>query len=168
MQYHFLSWPDHMVPMYACTLISFINCIRSSVFYHENRPMIVHCSAGIGRTGAFIIIDSMLRMAEKEKKIDVLDHYCKIRLQRINMVEKYSQYRFAYQVLLEALSHEPTDINCKDFENYLERETKIKGQDKVCQLYKQYEVRFNYSIDLKIHNNVLSLNSMLRFSTLCL
>lgn len=138
-QYHFLSWPDHMVPMYACTLISFINCIRSSSLYQEdNSPMVVHCSAGIGRTGAFIVIDSMLRMAEKEKKIDVFGHFCKVRQQRINMVEKFAQYRFVYQVLLEALSHDPTDISCIDFATYLDRQT--KGSDKTCLLYKQYEV----------------------------
>ncbi|XP_017489002.1 PREDICTED: receptor-type tyrosine-protein phosphatase alpha-like [Rhagoletis zephyria] len=138
-QYHFLSWPDHMVPMYACTLISFINCIRSSSLYQEdNSPMVVHCSAGIGRTGAFIVIDSMLRMAEKEKKIDVFGHFCKVRQQRINMVEKFAQYRFVYQVLLEALSHDPTDISCIDFATYLDRQT--KGSDKTCLLYKQYEI----------------------------
>ena len=137
-QYHFLSWPDHMVPMYACTLISFVNCIRASNLYHEDSPMVVHCSAGIGRTGAFIVIDSMLRMAEKEKKIDVLGHFCKIRMQRINMVEKYAQYRFVYQVLLEALSHDPTDISCNDFASYLERLT--RGNDKTSMLFKQYEV----------------------------
>lgn len=138
-QYHFLSWPDHDVPMYACTLISFINVIRASSLYQEdNSPMVVHCSAGIGRTGAFIVIDSMLRMAEKEKKIDVFGHFCKVRMQRINMVEKFAQYRFVYQVLLEALSHDPTDIGCIDFATYLERLT--KGSDKTSLLYKQYEV----------------------------
>lgn len=137
-QYHFLSWPDHMVPMYACTLISFVNCIRSSSLYHEDSVMVVHCSAGIGRTGAFIVIDSMLNMADKEKKIDVFGHFCKIRLQRINMVEKYAQYRFVYQVLLEALSHDPTDISCTDFASYLDRLT--KPPDKTCLLHKQYEV----------------------------
>lgn len=101
--------------------------------------MVVHCSAGIGRTGAFIVIDSMLRMAEKEKKIDVLGHFCRIRLQRMNMVEKFAQYRFVYQVLLEALSHEPTDVSCKDFATYLDKLT--KGTDKASLLYKQYEVR---------------------------
>ena len=100
--------------------------------------MVVHCSAGIGRTGAFIVIDSMLRMAEKEKKIDVLGHFCKIRMQRINMVEKFAQYRFVYQVLLEALSHDPTDISCTDFASYLNRQT--KGSDKTSLMNKQFEV----------------------------
>lgn len=105
--------------------------------------MVVHCSAGIGRTGAFILIDSMLQMAKKERKIDVLGHFCKMRLQRINMVE-LSQYIFVYQVLFEALSHDSTDISCNDFASYLEK--LIRANDKGTSiLYKQYEVRFEVS-----------------------
>ncbi|KAJ6224020.1 hypothetical protein RDWZM_002565 [Blomia tropicalis] len=100
-------------------------------------PMIVHCSAGIGRTGAFIMIDSMLLMAENEKRIDIWAHFCRIRTQRINMVEKYAQYRFVYQVLLEALSHDPTDISCTNFGNYLKQS--IRGGSS-CSLHKQYEM----------------------------
>lgn len=137
-QYHFSSWPDHAVPLYACTLISFINRIRASPLYKENTPIMVHCSAGIGRTGAFILIDTMLEMAKKEGKIDILGHFCKMRLQRFNMVEKMSQYLFAYQVLFEALSHEPTNIACMEFKVYLERMT--KGPEKTCLLHKQFEV----------------------------
>lgn len=137
-QYHFLSWPDHMVPLYACTLISFVNSIRSAPAYKDSDdPMIVHCSAGIGRTGAFIMIDSMLLMAENEKRIDIWAHFCRIRTQRINMVEKYAQYRFVYQVLLEALSHDPTDISCTNFGNYLKQS--IRGGSS-CSLHKQYEI----------------------------
>lgn len=135
--YHFLSWPDHSVPLYACTLISFLNRIRNSPLYKENSPIIVHCSAGIGRTGAFILVDSILQMAKKEKKIDILGQFCKMRLQRINMIE-LSQYIFTYQVLFEALSHESTDIICSDFQSYFER--LIKGCDKGSILYKQFEV----------------------------
>lgn len=147
--------------MYACTLISFINVIRASSLYQEdNSPMVVHCSAGIGRTGAFIVIDSMLRMAEKEKKIDVFGHFCKVRMQRINMVEKFAQYRFVYQVLLEALSHDPTDIGCIDFAAYLERLT--KGSDKTSLLYKQYEVG-----SLILAEWINNKQTVYRFSTQC-
>lgn len=138
-QYHFVSWPDHTVPMYACTLISFINRIRMSTFYADICPIVVHCSAGIGRTGAYILIDSMLEMANNEKKIDVVAHLCRMRLQRINMVE-LSQYVFVYQVLVEALSHQCTDIRCSDFANYLDK--LVKGSEKHCALYKQFEVIF--------------------------
>ncbi|KAH9517852.1 hypothetical protein DERF_008475 [Dermatophagoides farinae] len=148
-QYHFISWPDHNVPLYVCTLISFINRIRTHPFYKESSHIIVHCSAGIGRTGAFILIDSMLEMARKEKKIDILGHFCKMRLQRINMVEKFSQYVFVYHILVEALSHESSDISCNDFESYFEMMTKgnhhhhhnnhYHHKDK-CRLRKQFEI----------------------------
>lgn len=128
--------------MYACTLISFVNRIRSSPLYKESNHIVVHCSAGIGRTGALILIDSMLEMAKKEKKIDVLGHFCRIRLQRINMVEKFSQYVFVYHVLVEALSHECSNINCCDFESYLQKITKPEannGKNK-CPLQRQFEI----------------------------
>lgn len=138
-QFHFTSWPDHNVPIYACTLISFMNRIRSSELYKETEHLIVHCSAGIGRTGAFILIDSMLEMAKKEKKIDILGHFCKIRLQRINMVEKFAQYVFVYHVLVEVLSHESSNIDCQQFESYLESMIKGHGKNRTS-LQKQFEI----------------------------
>ncbi|XP_027203269.2 receptor-type tyrosine-protein phosphatase epsilon-like [Dermatophagoides pteronyssinus] len=147
-QYHFISWPDHNVPLYVCTLISFMNRIRSDLFYKQAPHIIVHCSAGIGRTGAFILIDSMLEMALKEKKIDILGHFCRMRMQRINMVEKFSQYLFVYHILIEALSHESSDICCQDFQNYFESMTKgnhnqnnhRSHRESKCRLRKQFEI----------------------------
>jgi len=118
-QCHFLSWPDHLVPQYPCTLLSFMHRIRSSVHYQPSKPITVHCSAGIGRTGTFILLDTMLEMAQHEKQVDVLAHLCAIRQQRINLVERINQYVFVYQTLVEALSHEPTNIECNQFAAYL-------------------------------------------------
>ena len=71
--------------------------------------MVVHCSAGVGRTGTFIMLDSMLEMANHEKHIDILGHLCTIRLQRVNLVGILPQYVFIHQALVEALSHEQTN-----------------------------------------------------------
>ncbi len=97
-QYHFISWPDHTVPMYACSLMTFIGRVRSSSHYLPSQPIVVHCSAGVGRTGTFILLDAMLEMAKNEKTIDILAHLCVVRLQRINLVEKFAQYVFVHQV----------------------------------------------------------------------
>ncbi len=84
--------------MYACSLLTFIGRVRSSSHYLPSQPIVVHCSAGVGRTGTFILLDAMLEMAKNEKIIDVLAHLCVIRQQRINLVEKLAQYVFVHQV----------------------------------------------------------------------
>ncbi|CAG2163200.1 unnamed protein product, partial [Oppiella nova] len=139
-QYHFISWPDHTVPMYSCSLLTFIRRMRSSVHYKPSQPIVVHCSAGVGRTGTFILIDAMLEMAQNEKQIDVLKHFCVIRQQRINLVEKLGQYVFVHQALLEALSHEPTSIACNDFHNYFTKLINYDNNNKSLPLLKQFQI----------------------------
>ena len=139
-QYHFISWPDHTVPMYSCSLLTFMRRMRSSVHYKPSQPIVVHCSAGVGRTGTFILIDAMLEMAQNEKQIDVLKHFCVIRQQRINLVEKLGQYVFVHQALLEALSHEPTSIACNDFHNYFTKLINYDNNNKSLPLLKQFQV----------------------------
>lgn len=123
--------------------------------YKPNQPIIVHCSAGVGRTGTFILIDAMLEMAKHEKQIDILKHFCVIRQQRINLVEKLSQYVFAHQALLEALSHDPTGIDCNDFEHYYHKLVNFDYNSKTLPLMTQFQVssesvRYQTSIHLFI------------------
>ena len=89
-------------------MISFIKRIRDSRHYKKTQPIVVHCSAGVGRTGTFILIDSMLEMAKNEKQIDILSHLCTLRVQRINLIEKLGQYVFIHNALVEALDHDLT------------------------------------------------------------
>ena len=139
--------------MYTCSLLTFIRRVRSSLHYKPVQPIIVHCSAGVGRTGTFILIDAMLEMAKIEKQIDVLKHFCVIRLQRINLVEKLGQYVFAHQALLEALSHESTSIDCNDFENYYRKLSNYDYTNKSSPLMTQFQVlSHNY---FKSNHNLL-------------
>ncbi|RWS11696.1 tyrosine phosphatase: receptor type: K-like protein, partial [Dinothrombium tinctorium] len=120
--YHFTSWPDHTVPAYTTSLISFIKKIRENEYYkNKNQPITVHCSAGVGRTGTLIMIDAMLEMSQHEKQIDILSYLCHIRKQRVNMVEKLQQYIFVHQILVEILSKENTDIECGHLDSYVMR-----------------------------------------------
>ncbi|XP_054161480.1 receptor-type tyrosine-protein phosphatase mu-like [Oppia nitens] len=140
LQYHFISWPDHNVPMYACSLISFVRKMRSSVHYKPNQPIVVHCSAGVGRTGTYILIDAMLEAAQHDKQIDILKQLCVMRQQRINLIEKLGQYIFAHQSLLEALSHEPTSIACNDFQNYFTKLIHYDSNSKTLPIMKQFQI----------------------------
>ncbi|KAI1295765.1 Receptor-type tyrosine-protein phosphatase alpha [Halotydeus destructor] len=74
-QYHYISWPDDEVPLSIANFSSMLKMIRASQEYRlEASPVVVHCSAGVGRTGTFILIDIMLDMAAaEEKKNNVAD-----------------------------------------------------------------------------------------------
>ena len=88
-QFHFTSWPDHGVPQYATAMLAMIRRVRAHYnVCKEEGPMLVHCSAGVGRTGTFIIIDSMIqRLAQHEDLIDIYGHMALLRTQRSYMVQ---------------------------------------------------------------------------------
>ncbi|KAI1295767.1 Receptor-type tyrosine-protein phosphatase F [Halotydeus destructor] len=104
-QYHFTSWPDQDVPEKMAPLVSFLKKIRSSREYLDsNKPIIFHCSAGLGRTGTLILTDMMLNMAAAENQVDFLKYFCQIRRARYGTIEKYPQYVLCHHALLEALA----------------------------------------------------------------
>ena len=84
--YHFTEWPDHGVPTDKSCMIAFIKHIRQ---WHppEGPPLVVHCSAGVGRTGTFIVLDITLQRMEQDGIIDIHEATCLIRKQRMLMVQ---------------------------------------------------------------------------------
>ncbi len=106
-----LSWPDRKTPQTGFPVVAFLSkmrqyhydvCIRNG-FDPRNCPKIVHCSAGIGRTGTLVAIELSLRQLDKEKTVDIAKIVRKIREQRAQAVQSVDQYMFIYQVLLEKL-----------------------------------------------------------------
>ena len=86
-QFHFTSWPDHGVPQYATAMLSMLRRVRAHYSVEEG-PMLVHCSAGVGRTGTFIVIDTMLqRLMHEEEMIDIYGHVSLLRTQRNYMIQ---------------------------------------------------------------------------------
>uniref|UniRef100_A0A8C9FSF1 protein-tyrosine-phosphatase n=1 Tax=Pavo cristatus TaxID=9049 RepID=A0A8C9FSF1_PAVCR len=102
-QFHYLQWPDHEVPRNPAQLLSLVEMVNKSGSEYPAGPVLVHCSAGIGRTGTFIALDFLLKMAKAEGKVDVFHCVQKLREQRICMVQTKEQYAFLYEVLLEGL-----------------------------------------------------------------
>uniref|UniRef100_A0A8C5CKF9 protein-tyrosine-phosphatase n=1 Tax=Gadus morhua TaxID=8049 RepID=A0A8C5CKF9_GADMO len=100
-QFHFTGWPDHGVPYHATGLLSFIRRVKVSNPPSAG-PVVVHCSAGAGRTGCFIVIDIMLDMAEREGVVDIYNCVKALRSRRINMVQTEEQYIFIHDAILEA------------------------------------------------------------------
>jgi protein-tyrosine phosphatase len=115
---HFVSWPDLGVPKDPQQLLSLILKYRTSDTYTKAWPLLVHCSAGVGRTGTFLLTDAMFEMARETGRVDFLAHLAHIRNQRISVVEKPEQYRLAHMVILEAYK-----------QGYLDKENNLKSQN---------------------------------------
>ena len=86
LHYHFTQWPDHGVPASKLCLISFIKRVRKQ-HPPEGPPLVVHCSAGVGRTGTFIVLDTMLQRMAIEGDLKVYDFVTQLRKRRTLMVQ---------------------------------------------------------------------------------
>lgn len=86
-QYHFTAWPDHGVPKFATSLISFIRRVQKGHNKDLGTALLVHCSAGVGRTGTFLTLDAMLERCKKEKSINVYAFVKNMRQRRVLMVQ---------------------------------------------------------------------------------
>ena len=86
-QFHFLAWPDHGVPTNSMSLISFIKSIRKVHSHSNPNSLLVHCSAGVGRTGTLITLDAMLKRMKEEGNINIFPFVKYLRTQRVLMVQ---------------------------------------------------------------------------------
>ncbi|KAF5405732.1 hypothetical protein PHET_00746 [Paragonimus heterotremus] len=85
----------------------------------EIGPTIVHCSAGVGRTGAFIVIDSQLERLRHEKSVDIFGSVGRMRAQRNFMVQTEQQYTFLYDVFVEATTVHGTEVTAHGLYNHV-------------------------------------------------
>ena len=86
-QYHFTSWPDHGVPKFATSLISFIRRVQKAHNKDLGKALLVHCSAGVGRTGTFLALDAMLERIRTDKSVNVYEFVKNMRQRRVLMVQ---------------------------------------------------------------------------------
>ncbi|XP_056659169.1 tyrosine-protein phosphatase non-receptor type 13 isoform X8 [Monodelphis domestica] len=94
---NFTAWPDHDTPSQPDDLLMFISYMRH---VHKSGPIIIHCSAGIGRSGTLICIDVVLGLINQDLEFDISDLVRTMRLQRHGMIQTEDQYIFCYQVVL--------------------------------------------------------------------
>ncbi|XP_044212573.1 receptor-type tyrosine-protein phosphatase eta isoform X1 [Thunnus albacares] len=103
-QFHFTAWPDHGVPETTELLISFRHLVREHMDqYSRHSPTVVHCSAGVGRTGTFIAIDRLIFQIERENIVDVYGIVHDLRMHRPLMVQTEDQYVFLNQCSMDII-----------------------------------------------------------------
>nr|XP_031537999.1 receptor-type tyrosine-protein phosphatase H [Vicugna pacos] len=103
-QFHYVTWPDHGVPHSPDPVLAFWKMLRQWLDQStEGGPPIVHCSAGVGRTGTLIALDVLLRQLECEGVVGAFSYMRKMRESRPLMVQTEAQYVFLHQCILRFL-----------------------------------------------------------------
>ncbi|XP_004715757.1 receptor-type tyrosine-protein phosphatase H [Echinops telfairi] len=100
-QFHYVAWPDHGVPHSPDPLLAFWKVLRKWLDQQMQGGLpIVHCSAGVGRTGTLIALDVLIRQLESEGTVGPFNFVKKMRHSRPLMVQTEAQYVFLHQCIL--------------------------------------------------------------------
>jgi len=98
------------------------------------------CSAGVGRTGAFIVIDAMLERVKHERTVDIYGHVTCLRAQRNYMVQTEDQYIFIHDALLEAVQSGNTEVSARHLYAHIQQLTSQMTGDGVCAMETEFKV----------------------------
>ncbi|CAL8281473.1 unnamed protein product [Lota lota] len=129
-QFQFTVWPDHGVPEYPTPFLNFLRRVKACN-PPDAGPIIAHCSAGVGRTGCFIVIDAMLERIRHERTVDVYGHVTLMRSQRNYMVQTEDQYSFIHESLLEAVACGNTEVAARSLYSYMQKLAQVETGEHV-------------------------------------
>uniref|UniRef100_A0AAR5QKL5 protein-tyrosine-phosphatase n=1 Tax=Dendroctonus ponderosae TaxID=77166 RepID=A0AAR5QKL5_DENPD len=104
LQFHYITWPDFGVPCSPTKFLDFLKKVRKAgVLGEDVGPAVVHCSAGIGRSGTFCVVDSCLVLIEKYglNSVNVEEILMELRKYRTGLIQTHEQLRFSYQAIIE-------------------------------------------------------------------
>lgn len=105
---HYTAWPDHGIPESTTSILAFRELVREHIQSAKDAgPTLVHCSAGVGRSGTFIALDRLLQQMKQEKVVDMFGVVYTLRMNRYQMIQTLSQYIFLHSCILEKILEEP-------------------------------------------------------------
>ncbi|XP_051943516.1 receptor-type tyrosine-protein phosphatase S-like isoform X6 [Hippocampus zosterae] len=147
-QFQFTAWPDHGVPEYPTPFLNFLRRVKACN-PPDAGPIIAHCSAGVGRTGCFIVIDAMLERIRHERTADIYGHVTLMRSQRNYMVQTEDQYSFIHEALLEAVACGNTEVAARSLYSYMQKLAKVESGEHVTGM----ELEFKRLANTKAHTS---------------
>ncbi|XP_036376538.1 receptor-type tyrosine-protein phosphatase S isoform X6 [Megalops cyprinoides] len=147
-QFQFTAWPDHGVPEYPTPFLAFLRRVKTCN-PPDAGPIIAHCSAGVGRTGCFIVIDAMLERIKHEKTVDIYGHVTLMRSQRNYMVQTEDQYSFIHDALLEAVACGNTEVAARSLYTYIQKLAQVESGEHVTGM----ELEFKRLANSKAHTS---------------
>ncbi|XP_069378736.1 protein tyrosine phosphatase receptor type Fa isoform X16 [Paralichthys olivaceus] len=147
-QFQFMAWPDHGVPEYPTPTLAFLRRVKACN-PPDAGPMVVHCSAGVGRTGCLIVIEAMLERMKHEKSVDIYGHVTCMRAQRNYMVQTEEQYIFIHEALLEAATCGNTEVPARNLYAHIQKLTHIPPGETVTAM----ELEFKKLANSKAHTS---------------
>ncbi|XP_006786746.1 receptor-type tyrosine-protein phosphatase S-like isoform X2 [Neolamprologus brichardi] len=147
-QFQFTAWPDHGVPEYPTPFLNFLRRVKACN-PPDAGPIIAHCSAGVGRTGCFIVIDAMLERIRHERTVDIYGHVTLMRSQRNYMVQTEDQYSFIHEALLEAVACGNTEVAARSLYSYMQKLSKVESGEHVIGM----ELEFKRLANTKAHTS---------------
>ncbi|XP_076306980.1 tyrosine-protein phosphatase 69D-like isoform X2 [Tachypleus tridentatus] len=117
LQFHFILWKDFLAPEQPSWLLRFIKRVNEH-YVSDRGPLLVHCSAGVGRTGTFVAIDTLLQELDEEGQVNVYACISNLRRSRNYLVQSLKQYIFVYRALMEHAQFGDTEIEMRHLRDH--------------------------------------------------
>ncbi|XP_016993240.3 tyrosine-protein phosphatase non-receptor type 61F isoform X1 [Drosophila takahashii] len=117
MQFHYTTWPDFGIPSSPNAFLKFLQQVRDSdCLSRDVGPAVVHCSAGIGRSGTFCLVDCCLVLIDKYGECNVSKVLCELRSYRMGLIQTADQLDFSYQAIIEGIKklHDPAFLDAEE------------------------------------------------------
>ncbi|XP_014226420.1 tyrosine-protein phosphatase 69D [Trichogramma pretiosum] len=137
-QYHFLTWKDFMAPEHASAILRFIKRVNEA-YSLEKGPILVHCSAGVGRTGTLVALDSLMQQLADEGQVSIFNTVCDLRHQRNFLVQSMKQYIFIYRALMELGQYGDTELAATSLKGAVDKLRQRENGKEKCRMEEEYD-----------------------------